>query len=303
MSTQEKTPVEPTSEASGTAPSAPSAYIAPSQAASTPAASSDQQVFTLSPQLYNYGAVAILFLIVGMALGALVFGGNGGIDESTLRIAIREELAALDLSASAARPVDYMADDDPFLGPSDAPVTIVEFSDFLCSFCGRHYRETLNPLMEEYNGLVKYVYRDYIGVGGDYAYQSALAAECANDQGKFWDYHNLLFDNQAALASDSLQNTLIGFAGQLSLDVDSFTSCLTNETHRQDVILDRTDGDSVGMTGTPGFLINGQFLSGAQPIDVFRAVIDRELTKLGIDKDDPRPVPDAESTAEASSSS
>lgn len=271
-----------------TAPASPAestaAYIAPAEPA---AATPSDEVFTLSPQLFNYGVIAVLFLIVGIAIGALLFGGGSGIDEATLRIALREELADLELNASAAA-VDYMADDDPFQGPADAPVTIVEFSDFLCSFCRRHYQQTLAPLLEEYDGLVKYVYRDYPGVGGQYAVQAALAAECANDQGQFWPYHNVLFDNAEALASDDLANMLVGFAGQLSLDVDAFSACLEEQTHLQDIVLDRTDGDSNGVSGTPGFFINGRFLSGAQPIDTFRALIDRELARLNIDPDAPR---------------
>lgn len=269
-------------EATAPASAETTAYIQP--AAEQPAAPSNADVFTLSPQVFNYGIVALLSLIVGLVLGALLFGGNNGIDEATLRIALREELAELDLGAAAAMPVDFLADDDPFLGAADAPVTIVEFSDFLCSFCRRHYQQTLAPLLEEYDGLVRYVYRDYPGVGGEYAVQSALAAECANDQDQFWPYHNLLFDNAESLASADLPNILIGFAGQLSLDVDEFTACFNEQRHMQDILLDRTDGDSNGVNGTPGFFINGRFLSGAQPIDTFRALIDRELDRLNIDR-------------------
>ncbi len=253
------------------------------EAQTPPTAPVSDQVFTLSPQFYNYGVVGVLALIIGLALGGFLFGGGGGISEEALRIAVREELAQqLSQVQLNTGPVDFMADNDPFLGPADAPVTVVEFSDFLCQYCGRHYEQTLRPLLEEYDGLIKYVYRDYPGVGGQYAVTSALAAECANDQGKFWDYHNILFENSSSLASDNLENILIGFAGELSLDVPTFTTCLQSRQHQDDIVLDRTDGLGRGVSGTPGFFINGRFLSGAQPIDTFRALINDELAKQGI---------------------
>lgn len=278
MSTPNETLPPLEAEAPGTSPDG--TFIAPA----APAPATSDQVFTISPQLYNYGVVAILFLIVGLVLGALLFGGGSGVSEAQLRIAVREELAqqlgALELSAG---PVDLMVDDDPFMGPENAPVTIVEFSDFLCSFCGRHYEQTLWPLLEEYGDLVRYVYRDYPGVGGQYAVTSAIAAECADDQGKFWDFHNRLFDSQTSLASADLENILIGYAGELGMDVPTFTTCLQNRTYQDEVLLDYTDGESRGITGTPGFFINGQFMSGAQPIDRFRVLINRELERQGIE--------------------
>lgn len=225
-------------------------------------------------------AVAVVSLLVGIVIGGVLFKGDGGLKESTLRIALREELARINVAA--AQPVNYYADDDPFLGPADAPVVIVEFSDFLCSFCGRHFAQTLQPILQNYDGYVRYVYRDYPGVGGQYAVVSALGAQCANDQGRFWDFHNILFNNQQALATDNLENVLIGYARDLSLDVDVFTTCLQTQQHLSDIILDRSDGDAIGMRGTPGFLINGRFISGAQPYETFATLIDAELARQGI---------------------
>lgn len=186
------------------------------------------------------------------------------------------------------RDQNYKMDDDPYLGAEDAPVVIVEFSDFLCGFCGRHFEQTLTPILENYDGYVRYVYRDFPGVGGQNAVQSALAAQCADEQGKFWEYHNILFSNQDQLGTDltELRNVLVDFATDLELDIDPFTECYDSDRYVTEILLDRSDGESVGMRGTPGFLINGRFLSGAQPYEAFAAVIDDELAKRGISLDE-----------------
>lgn len=243
----------------------------------------NDEVFTLPAHFINYAVIALLFFFIGIAVGGTIMNNSDAVDESTLRIVLNEALADANLNSSTV--VDYMADDDPYLGPEDAPVVIVEFSDFLCSFCGRHFQQTLQPILDNYEGYVRYVYRDFPGVGGDYAWVSAMAAECANDQGMFWDYHNILFNNQQALSSPDIENVLIGFASDLGMDTDVFTPCLHDQEHINDVIIDRSDGQSVGMTGTPGFLINGRFISGAQPYETFAALIDNELEKAGITLD------------------
>lgn len=242
------------------------------------------EVFSLNAGMISHIVTLTVALVVGVLIGALAFGGSDdAVTEAELRIALREVLADSNTSASVSNTsTDYMVDDDPYLGPVDAPIVIVEFSDFLCSFCGRHYRETLTPLLERYEGYVRYVYRDFPGVGGQYAFLTAMAAECANDQGEFWEYHDTLFNNQSLLSSDGVRGTLIEFAENLSLDIPTFIECFDSQEHLTDIQLDRTDGQSIGATGTPAFLINGQYISGAQPFDFFVAYIDRELIEMGI---------------------
>lgn len=209
-------------------------------------------------------------------------GGGGSIDAEVLQGLIDNALT--DSMERRDREQNYKMDDDPFIGAEDAPVVIVEFSDFLCGFCGRHFEQTLTPILENYDGYVRYVYRDFPGVGGQNAVQSALAAECADDQGQFWEYHAILFNNQDQLGTDltALRGTLIGFAEELQLDIDAFTTCYDSDRYVTEILLDRSDGESAGMRGTPGFLINGRFLSGAQPYEAFAAVIEDELAKRGI---------------------
>lgn len=276
-----------------------------------------QEVFSLSGSIMNYLIVAAVFLGVGVLLGVNL-GGGGGVDAGEVRVIVNEvvseevrglqeaittiaaagggvdseALAALVQSAvedAVADQVDYMADDDPYRGPEDAPVVMVEFSDFLCGFCGRHYQQTLTPLLENYDGYVRYVYRDFPGVGGQNAIESALAAECANDQVQFWNYHELLFDNQQSLGTnniDALHDVLRGFAQQVELDMETFDACLNDRNHVADIIQDTSDAQSIGARGTPAFLINGTFISGAQPYEVFAALIEDELAKAGIDLED-----------------
>lgn len=249
-----------------------------------PKNTADSEVFTLNASTLNQLLGLIATLLIGVLIGALAFGGSDdAVTESELRIALREVLADSNISSSASNSSsDYMVDDDPYIGPADAPIVIVEFSDFLCSFCGRHYQQTLVPLLERYEGYVRYVYRDFPGVGGQYAFLSAMAAECANDQGEFWAYHDTLFENQSALSTENVRENLIDFADDLSLDLPTFIDCFDSQEHLTDVQLDRADGQSIGATGTPAFLINGRFISGAQPLDFFIAYIDRELNDMGI---------------------
>jgi len=169
--------------------------------------------------------------------------------------------------------------DEPAKGAEDAPVTIIEFADFRCGFCLRHFVQTLPTLEEEYiaTGKVRYVFRNFpiLGVQSRWA---ALAAECAHEQGYFWEYHDKLF----ALAQEGqelLRSRLKSVAAELGLDSTQFESCLDSSKYLDEVQEDLAAGQGVGVTGTPAFLINGQLLVGAHPIAKFRELIEQELAK------------------------
>jgi len=166
-------------------------------------------------------------------------------------------------------------DDDPVLGDPKAPVTIVSFEDYQCPFCKRSFDQTFPLLKKEYidTGKVKYVYRDFPLSFHPQAQAAAEAGECADDQGKFWEYHDALFQNQQSLSS-ALYSQL---AGQLGLDVEEFDQCLQSGKFTQEVQNDFAYGSSVGVSGTPTFFINGIKLVGAQPYQAFKQVIDAEL--------------------------
>ena len=168
--------------------------------------------------------------------------------------------------------VDVSVDDDPWIGGENADVVIVEFSDFECPFCARG-AETIHELIEEYGDDIKVVYRDFPLGFHQYAHISAQAAECAAEQDKFWEYHDLLFENQNALDSDSLK----GYAEELGLDTDQFNECLDSGEMSAEVDADLAEGSSYGVQGTPAFFVNGELISGAQPIENFRPVIDKYL--------------------------
>lgn len=172
------------------------------------------------------------------------------------------------------QPVEVDVDDDPAIGPADAPVTIVEFSDYQCPFCARA-EATIKQILNTYGGKVRFVYRDFPLGFHQYAKKAAEASECADEQGKFWAYHDLLFANQQALDIDSLK----GYAADLGLDLDKFNECLDTGRYASEVEHDMQEGQSYGVRGTPAFFINGHLVSGAQPFSVFKEIIDRELEK------------------------
>jgi protein-disulfide isomerase len=158
-------------------------------------------------------------------------------------------------------------------GPKDAPVTLVEFTDFHCPFCGRTVA-TLKDVMREYDGKIRWVFRDFpIASLHPRAPKAAEAARCAGDQGKFWEYHDLLFESQSPATIEDFKRS----AEQLKLDLKSFGQCLDSGKHQAAVEADVQEGARLGITGTPTFFINGRILVGAQPLESFRKIIEAEL--------------------------
>jgi protein-disulfide isomerase len=158
-------------------------------------------------------------------------------------------------------------------GPKDAPVTIVEFSDFQCPFC-RTSVATLKGVMQQYDGLVRWVYRDFpIPSLHPQAPKAAEAARCAGEQGKFWEFHDLLFDSQTQTTTTDFKR----FAERLKLDPKGFGRCLDSGKYQAAVQSDIEDGIRLGITGTPTYFINGRVLVGAAPPENFRKIVDAEL--------------------------
>lgn len=159
----------------------------------------------------------------------------------------------------------------PSRGPSNAPITVVEFSDFQCPYCGRA-RDTIEQMMQEYAGKVRLVFREFPLDFHKNAKKAAEAALCANDQGKFWQYHDQLFKNQQKLEVPQLKE----HASAVGLDAAKFTGCLESGQHTKDVEADMADGQKLGVPGTPTVFVNGIALSNAT-MDEFKRVIDEEL--------------------------
>jgi protein-disulfide isomerase len=157
-------------------------------------------------------------------------------------------------------------------GGQNAPITIVAFSDYQCPFCGRA-ETVVDQVMKTYGDKVRLVFRDYPLPMHENAHRAAEAANCAIPQGKFWEYHAKLFANQTDLSEDKLKQ----YAKDVGLDGGKFDKCLADKTYVAAVEKDMADGAKVGVSGTPAFFINGRMLSGAQPFEKFKEVIDDEL--------------------------
>ena len=171
-------------------------------------------------------------------------------------------------------------------GDPNAPVKIVEFSDFQCPACQYFHDTTLPQLLEEYvaTGLVYYEFRSFPIIDSrsttKESQAAALASYCAAEQDLFWEYHDVLFANQIGenAGSFSIQR-LEGFADQMGLDTDAFRSCLTDEVYRDRLAADIQAGIEAGVNSTPSFLINGELSRGALPIENFQTIIDTILAE------------------------
>lgn len=172
--------------------------------------------------------------------------------------------------------VEVAVDPARVLGSPAAPITIVEFSDFQCPFCKRA-SATIKEVMAKYAGKVRLAYRDFPlrEIHSD-AESAAEAARCAGEQGKFWEYHDLLFESQGKLDAASLD----GYAQSLKLDGKKFQACLASGKFKAQIEQDLHDGARAGVDGTPGFFVNGVFLNGAVPLSSFERVIDEQLASL-----------------------
>jgi len=165
----------------------------------------------------------------------------------------------------------------PSRGPEDAPITLVEFSDFECPFCVR-VLPTLDQVQETYGDQVRIVYRQFpLNAIHPNAQLSAEASLCADAQGKFWEMHDAIFEARGKADADGLKT----MAADLGMDSEVFGACLDSREFRDQVAADLEAGRQAGVTGTPALFINGRFLSGAQPFNVVSRVIDDELTRLG----------------------
>ncbi|MFQ5849323.1 MAG: DsbA family protein [Candidatus Binatia bacterium] len=173
----------------------------------------------------------------------------------------------------------YLARDGQAKGSDKALVTLIEFSDFQCSFCRRFWRATLPLIERKYieTGKVKFVYRHF-AILGKHSVAAAQAAECAGEQGKFWPYHDKLFAS-AGWPFAFTQGRLKAYASELGLEAESYSQCLDSGKYLKKVDAETTIAVLLGARGTPAFFLNGQFIAGAQPFKVFEEAIEAELRK------------------------
>lgn len=179
------------------------------------------------------------------------------------------------------------ADDDPFIGSEDAPIIMIEFSDYQCPFCRSFFNETLPLIKENYidKGLVKFVYRDMplTSLGHTDATPAANAAECAREQGGdeiYFAYHDLIFEGENKLGYGTVsipEESLYSYAKELNLDEAAFRECQEGQDYYDEIAADSAAGRAAGMSGTPSFAINGKIVVGAYPYESFEQVLNQFL--------------------------
>src|SRR6266498_289838 len=223
-----------------------------------------------------YAAVTVLAFAVGLLLGYVVWGFDPA------GVAQNAQAAAQPSGPISEVPVTQEAQftryDVPSkgfysVGPEDAPITIVEFSDYECPFCRRWHAEVYKPLLAAYPGKIKLVYRNLplTSIHPD-ALGAAEAAMCAGEQDVYWKYHDKLFSSESLGTS-----TFIQYAQDLRLNMAVFEACISDHKYQKAIQTDSDFAINLGISSTPTFFINGLALVGAQPLDVFKEVIDKEL--------------------------
>lgn len=182
-------------------------------------------------------------------------------------------------------PVVVNTDGAHSIGAADAPVVIVEFTDFQCPYCSRHFAQTFPQIKADYidTGKVRYVFKDFpLRSIHPQAQQAAEAARCAGEQGVYLEMHNALFSRQNDWSGRSDAGEIfVQLAGEIGADTDAFSACLASGRHAAAVQADLDEGARLGVNGTPGFFLNGYLLSGAQPYSVFQQAIDSLLAEQG----------------------
>jgi protein-disulfide isomerase len=240
----------------------------------------------------------LIISLVAVSIVAAFFAGSYAVlkSEEPSKMELTEAIKKLELKISSnqpsnapnIKPVNVSIDDDPVRGDPDAPITIIEFSDFQCPFCSRFQTQTLPTILEEYvdTGKVKFVYRDFpIQTSHPNAMPAAVASECAHEQNKYWEYHDALFERQQTWNNLKLSDSIDTFkkmAKELGMNEDQFNSCLDSGKYIDEINNDLKDGTNYGITGTPGFFVGNEKngfvkLIGAQPIEAFKKIIDSQL--------------------------
>ncbi len=253
----------------------------------------DNQKISVKKSTFNGLIVGIIILVGVAAFFAGSYASNSNqISEEDLDDAIAKlELKILQNqlpTKQPSAPVKISVDDDPIIGNPDAPITIVEFSDFQCPFCARFHTQTLPLIIEEYieQGKVKLVFRDFpIQSIHPNALPASVAAECANEQNKFKEMHDVLFENQNEwnkLETVDALSLFNQYATEIKLDEEQFDSCLSSGKYIPEIKKDLDDGRDYGVSGTPGFFIGNDELGyvelkGAQPFESFKKIIDAQL--------------------------
>ncbi|MFZ5880259.1 MAG: DsbA family protein [Chloroflexota bacterium] len=209
----------------------------------------------------------MILVVLAFGVGLLVGYAWGSGTSAAAPAAVQQAATAI------PRRVAVETEGYPSQGPADAPITIVEFSDFQCPFCRKFYLETYKGLLAAYPGQIRFVYRNFplTNIHPE-AFPSAVASLCAHDQGAFWDYHDKLLSS-----ADLGRDIYLQYAADLGLDEAAFQECLSSGKHDATVSKDSDYAMIIGVGSTPTFYINGYRVEGAYPLEYFKQVIDQEL--------------------------
>ena len=228
-------------------------------------------------------------LAIGAAIASIVIiivflGINGISNESELVI---ESTPIIQEEGPAKITIDtFLANGSPILGNPDAQITLVEFGDYQCHFCNVFFHSTEEDILKNYveTGKVRMIFKDYNIIGPD-SISASHGAHCANDQGLFWEYHDILYTNWTGENNGwASSENLIKFAQEIGLDMDEWSECMTNELHSQTILASNEDAKSLELTGTPAFFVidpDGKTtrIFGAQPFEVFENIFETKIKK------------------------
>jgi len=222
-----------------------------------------------------YTALLPLAFVAGLAVGFIFWGRSATTPApQTVVQVVEEEPAAQPEQANAVQRYPIPEDDDPVYGPEDAPITIIEFSDFECPYCRKWHLEVWPALQEAYPGQIRLVYRDFplTNIHAN-ATPAAAAANCAGEQDQYWAFNEALFSMRQELNPEGYQ----AYAEELGLDMEAFTECLESGRQNAEVVADFEYAANLGVSSTPTFFVNGIPVVGAQPFAAFAQLINQEL--------------------------
>jgi protein-disulfide isomerase len=209
----------------------------------------------------------LIFIVafgVGIGSGYLIWGRESKKTADNPQYQIPDDIQRFDVSE----------DDDPSWGRDNAPITIIEFSDYECPYCRKWHLEVWPQIQKKYKNKVRLVYRDFPLENIHFnATPAASAANCANEQGAYWEFSEALFSMKYDFNVSTYQN----YAQELNLDMDSFNECIESKRYNEEILADLNDARSLGIQSTPTFFVNGLAVVGAQPYDLFEFIIEKEL--------------------------
>ena len=233
--------------------------------------SNDIVVFKRS---HFYSVLVVFAFAVGILVGYMAWGRGPSAQTVVAAPAQAQSAAQAAADPSSFTRYDIPTEGYPSLGPEDADITLVEFSDFQCPYCKRWHEQVYQQLLAAYPGQIRVVYRNLpLTSIHPQAMSAAVAALCADDQGAFWNYHDKLFSDELGLSREAYEQ----YATDLGLDGTAFATCLDSGKFDNFIQEDMDFSLNLGVRSTPTFFINGLAVVGAQPINVFTQVIDKEL--------------------------